>query len=308
MAVTKTLMNDPDLPSRSRPNKTRWQMLEFEVLTVRGCLDDNGGNRADTLWAVLGYDAEIFDNLRGYDDITNPGPLTLGNKGNAPNPEGKGGPQDPDDKGKGKGQEEGKPRSRTPVDRGNQQADASGKGSGPRRDHSRGRGKAEGKGKSKDHQSATSHMTGKGRFHESEAVDGLKGWLVGMSIRHSTYCTSLRNHTRCEWRDTAKGCGFAHTKGEHDAHAQYRVDFVQKRLHERGWPWHAYDEGNRFDPNGYCRAGPSLQLVKDGDPVTQKGDPKGNGAKGAVQPPFNAWGGNQAGSSANAGKGPPAAS
>jgi hypothetical protein len=278
MTATKLLVNDPDAQSRRNSTKSRWRLLEFETTWARGCLDEQNGNCVAALRDILGQEPEVYDSLRRY-DASNPGPTA---------PEGKGKPHDPEGKGKA-------PRSRTPVGRGDpRDGNRAGDGTAQQRSHSKGRGKSSGKGKrhTKDRLSPTSNMTGKGRHDEAEAIEGVQGWLAGMSIRRSTYCKTLEDGTYCAHHNSPKGCGFAHSKAEIDAHAAERVIFVQSMLDQHGWSWHAYHEDNEFNPNGWCTAGPSLELITSGDHPTQKGDPRYKGTKGCSPAPavFNAWG------------------
>eukprot|EP00972_Heterocapsa_arctica_P054806 8079527-Heterocapsa_arctica.AAC.1 len=129
-----------------------------------------------------------------------------------------------------------------------------------------------------------------------------------MSIRRSTYCNSYEDGSYCRHFDSAKGCGFAHSKAEIDTHAGERVTFVQSRLDQKQWPWHAYHSDNQFQPDGWCIAGPSFDLIRGGDHPTQKGDPRYIGTKGCSPAPeaFNVWGNKPTGPNADAGSGPSA--
>eukprot|EP00972_Heterocapsa_arctica_P089296 13168665-Heterocapsa_arctica.AAC.1 len=80
-------------------------------------------------------------------------------------------------------------------------------------------------------------MTGKGRYHEGQAADP-GNWLDGLSVRRTEMCHSVIHNTTCDHYRSARGCGFAHSKGEIREAEIARTLFVREALLSHGWPWY----------------------------------------------------------------------
>jgi hypothetical protein len=274
---TKKLVSDPEGQSSSGGQVTRAMKLECDGYTAGGSLRgyvtpaeafDNVMRISPTLFDMLGPTdlpnaVAVADPPQGSDRPESGGRHRAEHPGEPP--------RDPDN-----------PRSRTPRDssrgdegKGSGKRSDSAKGSGKRSDSAKGRGKGSGaKGSShQDQLSSTSHMTGKGKFHEGLARDH-PGWLDGMSYRRTEKCKTIASGERCEHFRSKFGCGFAHTDQEMDEAEYVRYSFVKRKITEHNWPWYAYHHANRFKLEGEPTQGPALAQFRAGDHSTNPDDPK----------------------------------